>query len=128
MTEAGASVLPPAARGDFDTAGDARRIPLGQELHDELRRRGDNIGLTTGTDAAIDGSGGMVDTLRTDTGESVYRRCSEHHHTISVPSLCSTVEVGAMRSRSGRQSRRRAWLLRRQSHHRDLWHCSDCRR
>ena len=38
---------------------------------------------------------GMVDTLRTDTGESVYRRCSEHHHHHLVCRCCgSTVEVG----------------------------------
>ena len=43
-----------------------------QELHDELRRRGQNIGLTT-----------------------VYRRCSEHHHHHLVCRNCgSTIEVG----------------------------------
>ena len=49
-----------------------------QELHDELRRRGEGIGLTTvyRTLQAMAASG-LVDTLRTDTGESVYRRCSD---------------------------------------------------
>jgi Fur family ferric uptake transcriptional regulator len=38
---------------------------------------------------------GMLDTLRSDTGESVYRRCSEHHHHHLVCRSCgSTVEVG----------------------------------
>ena len=47
-----------------------------QDLHDELRRRGENIGLTTvyrtlqNLEAAD-----LVDAVRTDTGESVYRRC-----------------------------------------------------
>ena len=37
---------------------------------------------------------GLVDTLRTDTGESVYRRCSDHHHHHLVCRACgSTVEV-----------------------------------
>jgi Fur family ferric uptake transcriptional regulator len=37
---------------------------------------------------------GLVDTLRTDTGESVYRRCSEHHHHHLVCRVCGcTVEV-----------------------------------
>jgi Fur family ferric uptake transcriptional regulator len=66
-----------------------------QELHDELRRRGENIGLTTvyRTLQAMAGSG-LVDTLRTDTGESVYRRCSEHHHHHLVCRTCgATVEV-----------------------------------
>jgi Fur family transcriptional regulator, ferric uptake regulator len=66
-----------------------------QELHDELRRRGEGIGLTTvyRTLQAMAGAG-VVDTLRTDTGESVYRRCSEHHHHHLVCRTCgSTVEV-----------------------------------
>ena len=67
-----------------------------QELHDELRRRGENIGLTTvyrtlQSMAAAE----MVDTLRSDTGESVYRRCSQHHHHHLVCRDCgSTIEVG----------------------------------
>ncbi|MBS1695015.1 MAG: transcriptional repressor [Actinobacteria bacterium] len=68
-----------------------------QELHDELRRRGEGIGLTTvyRTLQAM-AQAGLVDTLRTDTGESVYRRCSEHHHHHLVCRTCgSTVEVQA---------------------------------
>ncbi|MCV7029644.1 Fur family transcriptional regulator [Mycobacterium sherrisii] len=67
-----------------------------QELHDELRRRGENIGLTTvyRTLQAM-ASSGAVDTLRTDTGESVYRRCSDHHHHHLVCRHCgSAIEVG----------------------------------
>jgi Fur family transcriptional regulator, ferric uptake regulator len=66
-----------------------------QELHDELRRRGEAIGLTTvyRTLQSMAGSG-LVDTLRTDTGESVYRRCSQYHHHHLVCRCCgSTVEV-----------------------------------
>ncbi|MGV0624818.1 Fur family transcriptional regulator [Mycolicibacter minnesotensis] len=67
-----------------------------QELHDALRERGDNIGLTTvyRTLQAM-ASAGQVDTLRADTGEAVYRRCSEHHHHHLVCRVCgATVEVG----------------------------------
>jgi Fur family ferric uptake transcriptional regulator len=66
-----------------------------QELHDVLRKRGENIGLTTvyRTLQSMAASG-SVDTLRTDSGESVYRRCSEHHHHHLVCRTCgSTVEV-----------------------------------
>ncbi|BBY90103.1 MULTISPECIES: Fur family transcriptional regulator [Mycolicibacterium] len=66
-----------------------------QELHDELRRRGENIGLTTvyRTLQAMSVAD-QVDTLRTDTGESVYRRCSTHHHHHLVCRDCgATVEV-----------------------------------
>jgi Fur family ferric uptake transcriptional regulator len=66
-----------------------------QELHDELRRRGDGIGLTTVYRTLQSmAAAGLVDTLRTDTGESLYRRCSEHHHHHLVCRACgTTVEV-----------------------------------
>jgi Fur family ferric uptake transcriptional regulator len=66
-----------------------------QELHDELRRRGENIGLTTVYRTLQSMSAAnLVDTLRTDTGESVYRRCSSHHHHHLVCRDCgATVEV-----------------------------------
>ncbi|MCB0924662.1 MAG: transcriptional repressor [Mycobacterium sp.] len=67
-----------------------------QELHDELRRRGQSIGLTTvyrtlQTLAATD----LIDTVRTDTGESMYRRCaaSHHHHHLVCRKCGSAVEV-----------------------------------
>ena len=62
----------------LDSLGEFRSA---QELHDELRRRGENIGLTTvyRTLQAMSAAN-VVDTLRTDTGESVYRRCSGSHH------------------------------------------------
>jgi Fur family ferric uptake transcriptional regulator len=66
-----------------------------QELHDELRRRGEGIGLTTVYRTLQSmAAAGLLDTLRTDSGESVYRRCSEHHHHHLVCRTCgSTVEV-----------------------------------
>ena len=67
-----------------------------QELHDELRRRGENIGLTTvyrtlQSLSSVD----LVDMVRTDTGESVYRRCSapDHHHHLVCRRCGSAVEV-----------------------------------
>ena len=66
-----------------------------QELHDELRKQGDGIGLTTVYRTLQQmAATGTVDTLRTDTGESVYRRCSEHHHHHLVCRACgSTIEI-----------------------------------
>ncbi|MCV7281327.1 transcriptional repressor [Mycolicibacterium flavescens] len=66
-----------------------------QELHDELRRRGEAIGLTTVYRTLQQmAAAGVVDTLRTDTGESVYRRCSDDHHHHLVCRLCgSAVEI-----------------------------------
>jgi Fur family transcriptional regulator, ferric uptake regulator len=66
-----------------------------QDLHDELRRRGDNIGLTTvyRTLQTL-AEAGTIDVLRTDTGESVYRRCSSgHHHHLVCRDCGYTVEV-----------------------------------
>ncbi|MCV7014968.1 transcriptional repressor [Mycolicibacterium madagascariense] len=66
-----------------------------QELHEELRRRGEGIGLTTvyrtlQTMATSD----LVDSLRTENGESAYRRCSDDHHHHLVCRQCgATVEV-----------------------------------
>ena len=66
-----------------------------QELHDELRRNGEGIGLTTVYRTLQSmASTGLLDTLRTDTGEAVYRRCSQHHHHHLVCRTCgTTVEV-----------------------------------
>ncbi len=66
-----------------------------QEIHEELRRRGDGIGLTTvyRTLQAL-ADAGEIDVLRTGTGEASYRRCSEHHHHHLVCRTCGkTVEV-----------------------------------
>ncbi|MFE3290471.1 Fur family transcriptional regulator [Rhodococcus sp. NPDC059234] len=66
-----------------------------QDLHDELRKRGEGIGLTTvyRTLQTL-AEAGTVDMLRTDSGESVYRRCSSGHHHHLVCRTCGfTVEV-----------------------------------
>jgi Fur family ferric uptake transcriptional regulator len=66
-----------------------------QEIHDELRRRGQGIGLTTVYRTLQSmAAAGMVDTLRADTGESVYRRCSsQHHHHVVCRECGYTVEI-----------------------------------
>lgn len=66
-----------------------------QEIHAELAGRGDPIGLATVyrtlqllTDA------GNLDVLRSDAGESLYRRCSTgHHHHLVCRSCARTIEV-----------------------------------
>ncbi|WP_280268012.1 Fur family transcriptional regulator [Nocardia wallacei] len=75
--------------------GDIEEFRSAQELHDELRRRGEGIGLTTvyRTLQSL-AEAGKVDVLRTDTGESVYRQCSKGHHHHLVCRHCGrTVEV-----------------------------------
>ncbi|MCX4097560.1 Fur family transcriptional regulator [Nocardia sp. alder85J] len=75
--------------------GDIDGFRSAQELHDELRRRGEGIGLTTvyRTLQSL-ADAGKVDVLRTDSGESVYRQCSKGHHHHLVCRHCGrTVEV-----------------------------------
>lgn len=74
---------------------DIEEFRSAQDLHDELRRRGQGIGLTTvyRTLQSL-ADAGKVDVLRTDTGESVYRQCSRGHHHHLVCRQCGhTVEV-----------------------------------
>lgn len=66
-----------------------------QEIHEQLRRRGEGIGLTTvyRTLQTL-ADAGEIDVLRTGTGEAVYRRCSsDHHHHLLCRHCGRTVEV-----------------------------------
>jgi Fur family ferric uptake transcriptional regulator len=75
-----------ADRDDFRTA---------QEIHDDLRRLGERVGLTTvyRTLQAMT-EAGELDALRTSDGETAYRRCSTgHHHHLVCRSCGRTVEV-----------------------------------
>ena len=66
-----------------------------QEIHELLRKGGDNVGLSTvyRTLQAL-ADCGEVDMLRTEDGEALYRRCSgRHHHHLVCRSCGRTVEV-----------------------------------
>ena len=67
-----------------------------QEIHEELRRVGEGIGLTTvyRTLQAL-ADAGEVDVLRTDSGEAVYRRCAtdDHHHHLVCRRCGTAVEI-----------------------------------
>jgi Fur family transcriptional regulator, ferric uptake regulator len=66
-----------------------------QEIHDHLRRSGQNVGLSTvyRTLQAL-ADHGDVDVLRTEDGEALYRRCSaSHHHHLVCRDCGRTVEV-----------------------------------
>ena len=74
---------------------DLDRFSSAQDLHALLRQRGEGVGLATvyrALQALVDD--GRVDVLRSDDGESVYRRCStDHHHHLVCRSCRRTVEV-----------------------------------
>jgi Fur family ferric uptake transcriptional regulator len=65
------------------------------QIHDELRHAGENIGLTTVYRTLQRMAGGdELDLIRTDEGETAYRRCSSgHHHHLVCRSCGRTVEV-----------------------------------
>jgi Fur family ferric uptake transcriptional regulator len=76
----------------LDSVSDFRSA---QELHDLLRRRGENVGLTTVYRTLQNlAESGEVDVLRNAEGESIYRRCSRGHHHHLVCRVCGrAVEV-----------------------------------
>lgn len=75
--------------------GESKGFRSAQDLHAELRDRGDTIGLTTVYRTLQSMSdAGAVDVLRTDSGELIFRRCSDSHHHHLVCRVCGfTVEV-----------------------------------
>ena len=66
-----------------------------QEIHDLLKARGEQVGLTTVYRSLHSlAAKGDVDFLVTDDGETVYRRCStQHHHHLVCRDCGATVEV-----------------------------------
>lgn len=75
---------------------DADVFKSSQEIHDDLRQRGESVGLATvyRTLQALADSGD-VDVIVRD-GETAYRQCSPSHHHHLVCRRChSTIEVEA---------------------------------
>jgi len=81
-----------AVEAELDASDDFRSA---QEIHERLRRQGEKVGLATvyrTLQWLVETAG--ADTVRTDAGEVVYRRCSRTHHHHLVCRVCgSTVEV-----------------------------------
>jgi Fur family ferric uptake transcriptional regulator len=67
-----------------------------QQIHDELRRRGDRIGLTTVyRHLQVLTEDGRVDAIRDSSGETLYRKCRSdaHHHHLTCRNCGKSVEV-----------------------------------
>jgi Fur family ferric uptake transcriptional regulator len=75
--------------------GELEGFHSAQDVHARLRAAGDPIGLST-VYRAVQAltEDGELDSIRTDTGETLYRRCSTEHHHHLVCRVCGrTVEV-----------------------------------
>jgi Fur family transcriptional regulator, ferric uptake regulator len=76
--------------------GSAAGFRTAQELHDELRKTGEKVGLTTvyRTLQSLAGAGD-VDVLQSSEGEAMYRRCSRgtHHHHLVCRSCGHSIEI-----------------------------------
>ena len=77
-----------------DLLDDLQEFRSAQEIHEQLRQRGERIGLTTVyRSLQILAATGKVDMVRTPDGETSYRRCSRgHHHHIVCRTCGRTVE------------------------------------
>jgi Fur family transcriptional regulator, ferric uptake regulator len=67
-----------------------------QEIHAELRRRGEHIGLTTVyRHLQVLSEDRRVDAIRDASGETLYRRCTTdaHHHHLTCRNCGRSVEV-----------------------------------
>jgi Fur family ferric uptake transcriptional regulator len=67
-----------------------------QQIHAELRRRGERIGLTTVyRHLQVLSEDGQLDTIRDTSGETRYRRCRSevHHHHLICRQCGASVEV-----------------------------------
>ncbi|HSZ46172.1 MAG TPA: transcriptional repressor [Streptosporangiaceae bacterium] len=67
-----------------------------QQIHAELRRRGENVGLTTVyRHLQVLSEDGRVDAIRDASGETLYRRCRSdaHHHHLICRNCGRSVEV-----------------------------------
>lgn len=66
-----------------------------QQIHDELRHRGESVGLSTvyrTLQAMVDTN--SVDAVRNDDGETLYRACSSgHHHHLVCRDCGRAIEV-----------------------------------
>ncbi|MFW0787800.1 Fur family transcriptional regulator [Gordonia sp. CPCC 206044] len=84
-----------AAIADALAAGDD--FVSAQELHDQLKARGQSIGLTTVyRNLQALSQSGQIDVLWDGSGETRYRHCSSGHHHHLVCRRCgTTVEVQA---------------------------------
>lgn len=77
--------------------GRTHEFRTAQELHAELRESGSGVGLTTVYRTLQSmADAGIIDVLRNDSGEALYRWCTDgHHHHLVCRDCGTTVEIEA---------------------------------
>jgi Fur family ferric uptake transcriptional regulator len=85
----------PQREAVLDALGAVDDFRSAQEVHQILAGRGSRVGLATVyRTLALYADHGLLDTLRREDGEAIYRRCSDtHHHHLVCRSCGATVEV-----------------------------------
>jgi Fur family ferric uptake transcriptional regulator len=85
----------PQRRAVLDALEGVDDFRSAQEVHELLSSHGSGIGLATVyRTLALYADHGLVDVLRREDGEAIYRRCSDtHHHHLVCRSCGATVEV-----------------------------------
>jgi Fur family transcriptional regulator, ferric uptake regulator len=86
----------PQKRALAAALSDADGFLSAQQLHAELRARGERIGLTTVyNQLRVLAEEGEIDALRSDDGETLFRRCDAggHHHHLVCRYCGRTIEV-----------------------------------
>ena len=77
-------------------ARSSRLFLSAQDIHSELRAQGESVGLTTVyRHLQALANDGVLDTLRANSGEVMYRCCQidEHHHHLVCESCGRTTEI-----------------------------------
>jgi Fur family transcriptional regulator, ferric uptake regulator len=85
-------------RAVLSAARSSQRFRSAQEIYADLQAEGEAVGLTTVYRHLESlAAAGVLDTLRTDSGEVTYRCCriDDHHHHIVCRNCGSTSEIEA---------------------------------
>jgi Fur family transcriptional regulator, ferric uptake regulator len=85
----------PQRQAVLDALTGAEDFRSAQQVHELMSARGSRVGLATVyRTLALYADHGLVDVLRSEDGEAIYRRCSEtHHHHLVCRACGATVEV-----------------------------------
>jgi len=85
----------PQRQAVLDALAGVEDFRSAQQVHELLSSHGSRIGLATVyRTLALYADHGLVDVLRSEDGEAIYRRCSDtHHHHLVCRSCGATVEV-----------------------------------